>query len=355
MGFSITDIVQSKGYKQFMGKLYGIGASVVIVGALFKIQHYPGASIMLICGLSTEAIIFFFSAFEPLHAQPDWSLVYPELGGLHGEEEALAEDPTISQKKSALEKFDAMIENAEITPELFEKLGDGLHKMNETTSKLADISDATVATNNYVANFEKASEKVNEFANSYGESANKLNQTSDALSETYIQTSQTVADSANQFANTVGKTSEGLANVVTDSAKNLADSVTETGQRVNDLVSGAGTELAQSYQRLTAAMNEEMEMSTEGNKSYGEQLQVMTKNLTALNAIYELQLQSTNEHLEASKELYSGLDEMMKSLKDSAGDAEVYRQEVSKLGKNLAALNTIYGNMLTAMNVNINQ
>ncbi|GAB4293857.1 MAG: hypothetical protein Kow0068_18810 [Marinilabiliales bacterium] len=373
----ITEIVQSKGYKQFMAKLYGIGASVVIIGALFKIQHYPGASIMLVCGLSTEAIIFFFSAFEPPHEQPDWSLVYPELGGLHGEEEALAEDPKISSKKSALEKFDAMIESAEITPELFERLGEGLRKMNETTAKLADISDATVATNNYVANFEKASEKVNEFANLYGESAQKLNQTSDALSETYIQTSQTVAESANKFNETVGKTSENLAEIVTsstqklantvdatsenlasivsDSTQKLAEKVAETGQKVHELVTNAGNELALSYQKLTAAMNEEMNMATEGNKSYGEQLQIMTKNLTALNAIYELQLQTTNEHLEASKELYSGLDEMMQSLKSSAGDAEIYRQEVSKLGKNLAALNTIYGNMLTAMNVNINQ
>ncbi|MBK7751833.1 MAG: gliding motility protein GldL [Flavobacteriales bacterium] len=59
-----------------MAKLYGIGAAVVIVGALFKIQHWPAADLFLILGLSTEAIIFFFSAFEPPHEDPDWSLVY---------------------------------------------------------------------------------------------------------------------------------------------------------------------------------------------------------------------------------------------------------------------------------------
>ena len=62
-----------------MAKMYGIGAAVVIVGALFKINHYPYASEMLIVGLGTEAIIFFFSAFEKPHEEPDWSLVYPEL------------------------------------------------------------------------------------------------------------------------------------------------------------------------------------------------------------------------------------------------------------------------------------
>ena len=74
---SLSEIVQSSGYKNFMAKLYGIGASVVIVGALFKIQHWNGAGLMLTVGLFTEAIIFFFSAFEPLHEEVDWTLVYP--------------------------------------------------------------------------------------------------------------------------------------------------------------------------------------------------------------------------------------------------------------------------------------
>jgi gliding motility-associated protein GldL len=56
-----------------MAKLYGLGASVVIVGALFKIMHWPGAGIMLTAGLLTEAVIFFFSAFEPLHEELDWT------------------------------------------------------------------------------------------------------------------------------------------------------------------------------------------------------------------------------------------------------------------------------------------
>ena len=67
-------------YKTIMPKVYGIGAAVVIIGALFKILHYEGADQMLLIGLTTEAIIFFLSAFEPPHQEPDWSKVYPELG-----------------------------------------------------------------------------------------------------------------------------------------------------------------------------------------------------------------------------------------------------------------------------------
>src|SRR5450756_2627171 len=83
---SLADLTQSNGWKSFMAILYAIGASIVIVGALFRIQHWPYATLMLTVGLLTEAVIFFFSAFEPLHEEIDWSLVYPELAGIPEDE-----------------------------------------------------------------------------------------------------------------------------------------------------------------------------------------------------------------------------------------------------------------------------
>ena len=79
----LGNITDAKWYKTMMPKLYGWGAALVIIGALFKIEHLPGASIMLILGLGTEAIIFFFSAFEKQPEETDWSLVYPELAGMN--------------------------------------------------------------------------------------------------------------------------------------------------------------------------------------------------------------------------------------------------------------------------------
>ena len=73
---NLTELVQSAGWKNFMAKLYGIGASIVLVGALFKIQHYAGGGFMITVGLATEAVIFFFSAFEPLHES---DLVAPQF------------------------------------------------------------------------------------------------------------------------------------------------------------------------------------------------------------------------------------------------------------------------------------
>ena len=187
MGFNIAEIVQTKGWKKFMAKVYGWGASVVLVGAMFKIMHWTGSGVMLVVGLSTEAFIFFTSAFEPLHVEHDWSLVYPELAGLHEDVEELDGKKKIDSKKSALEKFDAMIENAEISPELFQKLGVGLQNLNSTTEKIADISNVTAATNNYVDNFEKASQKVMTFSDVYSKSADSLGNSAANLSQSYIK------------------------------------------------------------------------------------------------------------------------------------------------------------------------
>lgn len=362
----IAELVESKGWKKFMAKLYGWGAAVVIIGALFKIQHYPGASAMLVAGLGTEALIFFFSAFEPLHEELDWTLVYPELAGMHKIEEELGDfkqEP--EKKKTALEKFDDMINKAEITPELFEKLGSGISKLNETTQKLHDVSDATAATNNYVENFEKASEKVLEFSSSYEKSAANINQSAGMLSDAYIKSVDTISESSTEFAKTVIKSGQDFTSKIANAhvsstetlnlaANELADIINKTGTEVHTIVTQSGKDLANAYEKLTAAMNEEVGKSTVGNKSYGEQLEVMTKNLTALNAVYELQLQGTNEHLEVSKELFKGMDDMMLNLTDAIEDSKKYRQEVSKLGQNLTALNTIYGNMLSAMNFKVN-
>ena len=306
---SLGELTQTKGYKVFMGYVYGWGATVVMVGALFKIQHYPGASVMLIVGLMTEAVIFFLSAFEPPHEQVDWSLVYPELAGIDKDMDSInVEDKkaAVKSKKSALEKFDAMIENAEITPELFEKLGHGLKNLNTTTEKLKDVSDATAATNNYVANFEKASEKVNSFAEAYGASAEKLNVQAEKLASAYERSAMSVGNS--------------------------------------------GDELSATYTKLIASMNKELETSAGSGKSYNEQLNIMNKNLMALNSVYEMQLEGTNKQFEAAKKLSTGLDEIMANMKQSAEDTKRYRDEIGRLSSNLAAMNTIYGNMLAAMN-----
>ena len=265
----ISDLTQGKQFKSFMVRLYGWGASIVIVGALFKIQHWPFSGFFLVLGLGTEAVIFFFSAFEPIHEDVDWSLVYPELAGMEDEDSRSKKD----RKKNAdqiSQHLDLLMADAKIGPDLLESLGTGLRALGDSTSKLADLSNASAATDDYVQNVSKASRSVNEMSNSYAKAAQAV---------------------------------ESLSN------------------------------------------------STEEVRVYKDQVVNAGKNLAALNAVYELQLQDSNEHLKQTSRFYDGINELMSNLNSSLDETKRYKEEVSTLAKNLSQLNTIYGNMLSAMTV----
>jgi gliding motility-associated protein GldL len=293
---SLAELVQSSGWKNFIAKLYGLGASVVIVGALFKIQHWPLAGTMLTIGLLTEAVIFFFSAFEPLHEEVDWSLVYPELAGIP--EEGAEELPSHGGKHRgavgtgagfsgggggsvALSKFDEMLEKAEITPDLFQKLGVGMKKLGDATSNMNVMGDISAASNKYMNSVNGATDSLGKLAESYQNTTKVINETG----STY---------------------------------KNMADSLS---------------------------------VIEVGGKSYQQQLEVLNKNLSALNTVYELQKKGADDHLKESDALFKGLQGLMKDLTESAGDTKKYREQISKLNENLSSLNSVYGNMLSAMNV----
>lgn len=218
MGFvqKIEEVTEAKWYKFMMPKLYGWGAAVVILGALFKIEHLPGASYMLIAGLGMEAIIFFFSAFEKVHVEPDWSLVYPELAHM--------QDPN-SVKRPA-QQLDDALERAKIDNELVESLNEGLR--------------------------------------SFGESAKQLNETISSAS---------------------------------------------------------------------------------GISEYNSQIQEGVKNMNALNSLYELQLQASNQQMEAT-------NLFLQNLQSSVEDSKKFQEQVSSLAQNLEELNKVYANMLNAMNPN---
>jgi gliding motility-associated protein GldL len=286
---NLTEIVQSSGWKNFMSKLYGFGASVVIIGALFKIQHWQGAGIMITIGLSTEAVIFFFSAFEPLHEELDWTLVYPELAGMTDPDEIETIKEAGKIGRNTLDRFEDLVQDANIAPDTFKKLGDSLNKLNSVSTNLSDISEATVATSQYASNMKSA-------------------------------------------ANTVGT----LSSTFTQSASSLQESI--------------GT-LSTSYAGLSSTVKGEISAITESTKNYGSQLDNVNKNLAALNTVYELQLRDSNTHLKESQSLYGGLNQLLENLKQSAEETQKYKTEISQLSQNLSSLNTVYGNMLAAMNV----
>jgi gliding motility-associated protein GldL len=151
--------VNGKRFKGFMAKLYGIGAAIVITGAMFKILHWPGADIMLVVGLSTEAVIFLFSAFEKPAEEYDWSLVYPELAGLEDPNEGRRIEGA-SNQLTPTQELDNMLAEAKIDSELMQSLGDGLRRLSESAEKLNETVDAAAATNEYSNQLMNASKNM---------------------------------------------------------------------------------------------------------------------------------------------------------------------------------------------------
>jgi len=265
MGF-VEFLFETKKGKKMMGLLYGMGAAVVIVGALFKIEHWPGASAMLITGLTVEALIFAVSAFEPPHSEVDWTLAYPELAGI--EDDQLT---AMSSRKggSASQELDQMLEEAKIGPELIESLGTGFRNLADHTSKLNDITEVGAASTEFVGNIKVASSKMVDLSASY-----------------------------------------------------TAASETLTGLTV----------------------------SSEDSNAYSESLRNVSSKLSELNNVYELQLKSASDHMQASNSAFEGMDTLMNNLQSSIEGTEKYKTNISELAENLSSLNKIYGNMLTAMN-----
>lgn len=349
----LSEIVQTAGWRKFMAKLYGWGASVVLIGALAKLQHWPWAGVALIIGMSTEAIIFFFSAFEPVSEEVDWSIVYPELAGIEEDpeearernrarREAMANFPnsgaetenntsggsggTTAGGTGGLSKFDEMLENAEITPELFDSLSDGLKKLNETAKNINNLSNASLATNDYVESMQAASESVNLLTESYNKSHTELNKSVDDLSNTFQESKESIKQSSNDMA-------EKLA----DGGQNFANKINESGE-----------ELANAYKEISETVRSNI---LDENNLYNEKLEKLNQNLSALNSAYELQLNNTNEHVKTTESIYGEMDKVMMNLQESVEETKKYREEIGKLNQNLSELNNIYGNMLSSMSV----
>ena len=145
--------VNGKRFKNFMAKLYGIGAAIVILGALFKILHLKGADQMLIIGLTTEAVIFFISAFEAPVKDYDWSLIYPELSI---DEEGSGNGP----RGTVTQELDKMMAEAKIGPELLDSLGDGMRKLSDTAASLNNAADAAGASAAYSEQLTEAAKSM---------------------------------------------------------------------------------------------------------------------------------------------------------------------------------------------------
>lgn len=250
----------SKGWKLFMSKLYGFGAAIVIIGAMFKIMHWPGAGPMLVLGLSTEALIFIFSAFEPIHEDPNWELVYPELALGHSDDldhAAVAK----GKGKGITDQLDKMLEEAKIDSQLLERLGDGMRTLGENAAQLKGVTTAAAATDSYVSSLQSASEKVSSLSQAYERAS---------LSISGLTSEAKEGESFGEQMQKVSKNLSALNNVYELQLKG----------------SSAHLEATEKFQSQVTDMMSNLAASTEDTRIYKENMAMLSRNLTDLNTVY---------------------------------------------------------------------
>ncbi|MGB6150852.1 MAG: gliding motility protein GldL [Pricia sp.] len=147
-------MAQSKSTKKLFNMAYGLGASVVIIGALFKILHWEigplTGGLLLAVGLITEALIFAISAFEPVDDELDWALVYPELAGGASSPKKANEAAEIKEAEASLSgKLDNLLKEAGVDASLMESLGTSIRNFEGAAKGIAPTVDAMESTRKY--------------------------------------------------------------------------------------------------------------------------------------------------------------------------------------------------------------
>lgn len=389
----LQKLVESRGYKNFMAKLYGWGASVVIVGALFKITHIKGADLMLFVGLLTEATIFFFSAFEKPHVEPDWSLVYPELAGMYHGEDTIPVSLEEEKPSTVTEKLDEMLSDANIDPALIQSLGAGLRSFADTAKNMNTLADAASVNSEFVGHLKQATSQVGNLSKAYSQTSEVLQREAE-VSQLHLENLNGIAKSTQQLNavyNNVSETMKQEMQAHQELKQNLTTATRAAGDMVEKFAGSAET---------FAKASQTIQLSVSNSESYAVQLQSVTKNLTALNSLYELQIkqsqgqsqtgeatrkatdaylasmtdaatntarlnqtllalqksldqqmEGSQTHTKTTADIQTAMQQFLAQLKASIEQTANYQKQADLLTSNITKLNNIYGNMLSAMSV----
>jgi methyl-accepting chemotaxis protein len=308
-----------------MNYFYSIGASVVLLGALFKLQHWTGGSTMLMIGMSCEALIFFLSAFEPMIETPDWTKVYPQLNPDFEFEEEI-ELPVKSTSRGG---FDDLLEKAEITPEMLSKLKKGIQDLTNTAKGISEISSATLATELYVKNLGNASQSMNSF------------------SEINNKATQSVERSLGDLVHSYEHSSK----LISGSSKELAESFADSTKKINQQLTSTSEKLTVSYKEFTESIHKDITAINENSKSYSGEISRINASMSSLNSSYELHLQNVKKLTETAAKSVTDQAGLQQMVSETLEEAKKYHQLTERMNKNLEALNQVYGNMLGAMNI----
>ena len=304
--------------KKITGIVYSAGASVVIIGALFKIMHFPGAGPVLMTGMITESLLFMIGVLDKPHQDFHWENVFPQVCGYGTEPEYLAElqsrpRPTLlgagSEEGTAPTQTEAK-QKANVpalTDDDMKALKEGIDGLAKTAVQLQDLGKVAVASNKLGEKMEAAGEKVEAASDKMaviGEAAAKFAASSDAVSKKNEELSAA------------------YGTIVTD----MQGVVTET-KNLQKGIEGVGTKLSSL------------------NSVYELQLAALQAQVDA----YKLQTTQVNAATDQVKAMTADVLKMQASINEAAKEQAAYEASAKKLAQQVADLNKVYGNMLSAL------
>jgi uncharacterized protein YukE len=210
-----------------------------------------------------------------------------------------------------VERIENLLGDAHLNEDTLKNIGIGLEKLNVAASGIAEISGASAATQEFLKNIRAAAGSVGNMNETYNTTVQSIKESAGSLASAYLQSAEQVTKS--------------------------------------------GSEVAGSYMKIAETIKGEHDIISQSGRVHEQHLESLNKNLSALNAVYELQAKEGTDHLKGSQKVYSGIEDMILKLKDSIDETGKYKEEIVKLRDNLSSLNNIYGNMLSAMNMIINK
>ena len=304
--------------KKVTGIVYSAGASVVIIGALFKIMHFPGAGPVLMTGMITEAMLFMIGVLDKPHQDFHWENVFPQLCGYGTEPEYLAElqtrqRPTLLGAGSEQGSAPVQTESRQkanvpaLTDDDMKALKEGIDGLAKTAVQLQDLGKVAVASNKLGEKMEAAGEKVEAASDKMaviGEAAAKFAASSDAVSKKNEELSAA------------------YGTIVTD----MQGVVTET-KNLQKGVEGIGTKLSSL------------------NSVYELQLAALQAQVDA----YKLQTTQVTAATDQVKAMTADVQKMQASINEAAKEQAAYEASAKKLAQQVAELNKVYGSMLSAL------
>ena len=260
--------------KRVLNFLYSWGASVVILGALFKLLHLPYANQILFIAMITESIVFFISAFEHPSNEYHWEDVFPVLK---------SKNPMDRPDFSSGKGIQTTGANANTPEEDTKNLSESIKKLSGAAEQISKMAELTEATQKYLEQLAGISQSMERF---------------------------------NEVTSSLTNVSGNLLN----SYKNIADS------------------------------SDNMSANSQG---YMQQMEILNRNISGLNAVYEAQLKSITSQMDQIEHINSGLNRIREMYEGSVMDSSLFRSETEKMTRQIAELNQVYARLLQAMTVNM--